>query len=121
MAGTRRAADDRSNMNKIYKPIAGYVGNAVRETGQYAKAVVKDILDADRAQNTPRFPGNGKAPVMDRKPKDNKAKAEFGQAVGAVLQGRRYTSSGTQIKKTNLDTNPKGLKKMNLDKTAKKK
>jgi hypothetical protein len=94
MAGTRRAADDRSNMNKIYKPIAGYVGNVVKETGQYAKAVVKDILDADRAQNTPRFPGNGKAPVMDRKPKDNKAKAEFGQAVGAIVKGARYDSKG---------------------------
>jgi hypothetical protein len=96
MAGVRRAADDRSNMNKIYKPIAGYVGNVVKETAQYAKAVVKDVIDVDRAQNTPRFPGNGKAPVMDRKPKDNKAKAEFGQAVGAIVKGARYDSKGNR-------------------------
>lgn len=92
MAGTRRAADDRSNINKIYKPIAGYFGNAVRETGQYAKAVVKDILDADAAQNTPRH--TSKSVVMGVKPKDNKAKAEFGQAVGAIVKGARYDSKG---------------------------
>jgi len=92
----RKSADDRSNINKIYKPIAGYFGNVAKETGQYAKAVVKDILDADEAQNRPRFPGNGKAPVMDRKPKDNKAKAEFGQAVGAIVKGARYDNKGNR-------------------------
>ena len=92
MAGTRRNADDRSNMNKIYKPIAGYLGNAVKETGQYAKAVVKDILDADKAKNTPRHTSKGV--VMGVKAKDNNAKAEFGQAVGAIVKGKRYDSKG---------------------------
>jgi hypothetical protein len=94
MAGTRRTADDRSNINKIYKPIAGYLGNAAKETGQYAKAVVKDILDADKAKNTPRMTPKGV--VMGVKAKDNKAKAEFGQAVGAIVRGRRYDKNGMQ-------------------------
>jgi hypothetical protein len=94
MAGTRRTADDRSNINKIYKPIAGYLGNAAKETGQYAKAVVKDILDADKAKNTPRHTDKGV--VMGVKAKDNKAKAEFGQAVGAIVKGRRYDKNGMQ-------------------------
>jgi hypothetical protein len=115
----RKSADDRSNINKIYKPIAGYFGNAVKETGQYAKAVVKDILDADLAQNTPRHTSKGV--VMGVKAKDNKAKAEFGQAVGAIVKGARYTPGGVQIKKTTADRNPKGLKKMDLDKKARKK
>jgi hypothetical protein len=33
---------------------------------------------------------------MGVKPKDNNAKAEFGQALGAVLQGRRYDKNGKQ-------------------------
>jgi hypothetical protein len=92
MTGTRRAADDRSNINKIYKPIAGYLGNAAKETKQYAKAVVKDILDADKAKNTPRMTPKGV--VMGVKAKDNNAKAEFGQAVGAIVKGARYDNKG---------------------------
>jgi hypothetical protein len=91
MAGTRRVADDRSNMNVLYKPI-GYFTNAAKETGQYAKAVVKDILDADKAKNTPRMTPKGV--VMGVKAKDNNAKAEFGQAVGAIVKGARYDSKG---------------------------
>ena len=79
-------------MDKVYKPIAGYFGNAAKETGQYVKAAVKDVLDADAAQNTPRHTNKGV--VMGVKPKDNNAKAEFGQAVGAILKGNRYDSKG---------------------------
>jgi len=98
MAGTRRAADDRSNMNKIYKPIAGYVGNVIKEYSQW--------------NNQVNAPARGPA---------------TGQFYGALLQGRRYDDkTGAQIKKveikkTTVDTNPKGLKKMELDKKAKKK
>ena len=88
----RKSAEDRANMNAIYKPIAGYFSNAVKETGQYAKAVVKDILDADLAKNTPRHTSKGV--VMGVKAKGNNAKAEFGQAVGAILKGKRYDSKG---------------------------
>ena len=80
-------------MSNLYRPI-GYFTNAIKESGQYAKAVVKDILDADAAKNTPRFTDKGV--VMGVKAKDNKAKAEFGQAMGAVLQGRRYDKNGKQ-------------------------
>jgi len=87
----RKSAEDRSKINPLYKPV-GYFTNAVKETGQYAKALVKDVLDADKAKNTPRTTNKGV--VMGVKPKDNNAKAEFGQAAGAILQGRRYDSKG---------------------------
>ena len=87
----RKSADDRSNINKIYKPIAGYFGNVAKETGQYAKAVVKDVLDANDAKNTPRFTNKGV--VMGVKAKDNNAKAEFGQAIGSLI-GKRYDNKG---------------------------
>jgi hypothetical protein len=74
-------------------PTNGFA-NAAKETGQYAKAVVKDILDADKAKNTPRMTPKGV--VMGVKAKDNKAKAEFGQAVGAIVKGRRYDKNGMQ-------------------------
>lgn len=92
----RKSADDRSNMNKIYKPIAGYVANVVKEYRQWDGQV--------------NAPARGPA---------------TGQFYGALLQGRRYDDkTGKQItkpeiKKSNLDTNPKGLKKMDLDKKAK--
>ena len=89
----RNSAEDRSKMNVLYRPV-GYFTNAIKETGQYAKAAVKDILDADAAKNTPRQTSKGV--VMGGKSKDNKAKAEFGQAMGAILQGRRYDKNGKQ-------------------------
>ena len=89
----RKSAEDRSKMNALYRPV-GYFTNAIKETGQYAKAVVKDILDNDAAKNTPRQTSKGV--VMGVKPKDNNAKAEFGQAMGAILQGKRYDKNGKQ-------------------------
>jgi hypothetical protein len=117
MAGTRRAADDRSNMNSIYKPIAGYVGNVAKEVGEFGSAWKK----AFNASADVRPGANARARSANKN-----QDAQMGQALGAILQGRRYDKSGTQIKKveikkTTVDTNPKGLKKMNLDKTAKKK
>jgi hypothetical protein len=87
----RNSAEDRSKMNVLYRPI-GYFTNAVKESGQYAKAVVKDVLDKDKAKNTPVMTPKGI--VMGVKPKDNNAKAEFGQAVGAIVKGKRYDSKG---------------------------
>jgi hypothetical protein len=89
----RKSADDRSNINKIYKPIAGYFGNVAKETGQAVKAVAKDFFDADAAKNKPRQTSKGV--VMGVKPKDNNAKAEIGQAVGSLL-GKRYDKNGKQ-------------------------
>ena len=91
----RKSADDRSNMNSIYKPIAGYVGNVVKEYRQW--------------NNQTNAPARGPA---------------TGQFYGALLQGRRYDDKTgkqvkpTEIKKMNLDKNPMGLKKMDLDKKA---
>jgi hypothetical protein len=112
MAGMRRSGDDRSNMNKIYKPIAGYVGNVVKEVGE-AGSAWKKAFDASADIR----PGANARARAANKNQD----AQMGQALGAILQGRRYDKSGTQIKKTTVDTNPKGLKKMELDKKAKKK
>jgi len=71
MANTRNSAEDRSNMNKIYKPIAGYVGNVVKEYRQW--------------NNQTNAPARGPA---------------TGQFYGALLQGRRYDDkTGKQIKK----------------------
>jgi hypothetical protein len=52
------------------------------------KAMLKILLDADAAQNKPRHTSKGVV-MGGGKVKDNKAKAEFGQAMGAILQGRR--------------------------------
>lgn len=112
MAGTRRAADDRSNMNKIYKPIAGYVSNVAKEVGEFGSAWKK----AFNASADVRPGANARARAANAN-----QDAQMGQALGAILQGRRYTKGGVQIKKTTVDTNPKGIKKMNLDKTARKK
>ena len=88
----RKSAEDRANINAIYKPLAGYFSNAAKETKQAVGAVIKDIVDKDIAKNTPRKTNKGV--VMGVKPKDNNAKAEFGQAVGAILKGKRYDNKG---------------------------
>jgi hypothetical protein len=67
MAGTRKSADDRSNMNNIYKPIAGYVSN-----------VVSAYKAWDKAKNP------------------NPRGKETGQFYGALLQNRRYDKNGKQ-------------------------
>ena len=87
MAGTRRAADDRSNMNKIYKPIAGYVGNVVKEVGEFGSAW-KKAYNAS-ADNTPGANARARAANKNQT-------AQMGQALGAVLQGRRYNKAGKQ-------------------------
>ena len=70
MAGTRKSAEDRSNMNKLYKPIAGYVGNVVKEYRQWNN--------------------QGNAPARND---------AVGQFYGALLKGRRYDDkTGKQIK-----------------------
>lgn len=86
----RKSGDDRSNMNKIYKPIAGYFGNAAKEIGDFGRAWKK----ADNA-STDIMPGANARARAANKNQD----AQMGQALGAVLQGRRYDKSGKQIKK----------------------
>ena len=89
MSGMRKSAEDRSFMNKVYKPVAGYVSNAKKEVGQAVKAW-------NRASNAAAdyTPGaNARANKANAK-----QKAEFGQAVGAIVKGAKYDSKG---KRTN--------------------
>jgi hypothetical protein len=113
MAGMRRSGDDRSNMNKIYKPIAGYVGNVAKEVGEFGGAWKK----AFNASADVRPGANARARAANKN-----QDAQMGQALGAILQGRRYTDSGKQIVKANIsDVAKKTAKiaaKSNLDAKA---
>jgi hypothetical protein len=101
MAKTRTSANDYSNQNKSFKPLS-YIKNVAKEGFQLATTGVKTILDADAAQNTPVFPGNGKAPYMGAKPPKNKFPSALGQFGGALI-GKKYND------KTGKQTN-KGMK-----------
>ena len=97
----RTSANDRSNQNKLYKPLS-YIKNVAKEGFQLATTGVKTILDSDAAANTPVFPGNGKPPKMGAKAPKNKFPSALGQFGGALI-GRKYSD------KTGKQTN-KGMK-----------
>jgi hypothetical protein len=92
MAGMRKAADDRSNMNKIYKPIAGYVGNVVKEVKDNAKAFSRAIDLQDKIRNYP--PTKRPALKAAATANDKKVTAERGQLIGAIVKGARYDEKG---------------------------
>jgi hypothetical protein len=69
---------------------ASYLGNAVKEVKQFGSAW-KKAMDA----SGDIMPGANARARAANKNQD----AQMGQALGAVLQGRRYDSSGKQIKK----------------------
>jgi hypothetical protein len=98
MAGTRRAGDDRSNMNKIYKPIAGYVGNVIKEGGQAVKAWSNAVDASDKARFGTRPGAPKQAAKRAATAASKKQEAEQGQFLGALLQGRRYNKAGKQVK-----------------------
>ena len=83
MANMRKSADDRSNMNKVYKPIAGYVGNVAKELGDFGSAW-KKAFNAS-ADITPGANARARAANKNQD-------AQMGQALGAILQGRRYNN-----------------------------
>ena len=91
MAGTRSSAEDRSNMNKIYKPIAGYVGNVVKEIKDNAKTWSKSVDLQDKIRTYPP----SKRPALQAQAAANskKSDAEQGQLIGALI-GRRYDEKG---------------------------
>jgi hypothetical protein len=98
MTGTRRAGDDRSNMNSIYKPIAGYIGNVVKEGRQAVKAWSNTVDASDKAKFG-TAPGAAKqAAKRAASVASKKQQAEQGQFLGALLQGRRYNKAGKQVK-----------------------
>jgi hypothetical protein len=72
MAGARKSADDRSNMNKIYKPIAGYVGNVIKESKEFGSEFKKAT----------KIPVTPKSYIAAR-----------GQLLGSLI-GKRYDSKG---------------------------
>ena len=89
----RKSAEDRSNMNKIYKPIAGYFGNVVKEGGQAAKAW-SNALDASDKARFGTKPGPAKtAAQVAASSAGKKAEAERGQFFGSLI-GKRYDSKG---------------------------
>ena len=90
----RKSADDRSNMNKIYRPIAGYVGNVIKEVKDNARAYSKAIDLQDKIRNYP--PSKRPALKAEATVNSKKVTAERGQLLGAVLQGRRYDNKGKQ-------------------------
>ena len=87
MAGTRSSAEDRSNMNKLYKPVAGYVSNVAKEIGEFGTAWKKAYQAS--ADNT--LGANARARAANKN-----QTAQMGQALGAVLQARRYDNKGKQ-------------------------
>jgi hypothetical protein len=84
MAGTRRAADDHSNMNKIYKPVAGYLGNIVKETKEFGSAWKK----ANNASADIRPGANARARNANKQ-----YDAAKGQLIGALVN-KRYDDKG---------------------------
>ena len=91
MAKTRNSADDRSFMDKLYRPVAGYVGNVVKEGAEAAKAWSQSFDATDRAKNYPpsQRPALKKAASAAKK----KAEAEGGQFLGSLI-GNRYDNKG---------------------------
>ena len=71
------------------KPKRNYLSNAVKEVKEYGKAYKK----ADKASLSVTPGANARARAANKN-----EKAQMGQALGAVLQGRRYTNTGKQIK-----------------------
>jgi hypothetical protein len=91
MSEHRTSATDRSNMNKIYKPIAGYVGNVVKEVKDTARAASNAFDKADKKGYESKY-GN----KVNAKIGKSDVKAQAGQLAGAVLQARRYDAQGKQ-------------------------
>ena len=89
----RKSASDRSNMNAIYKPVAGYFGNVVKEGGQAMKAWSNALDASDRAKFGTK-PGPAKdAAKAAASVAGKKAEAERGQFLGSLI-GKRYDSKG---------------------------
>ena len=91
MAKTRNSADDRSFMDKLYRPVAGYVSNVVKEGSEAARAWSGAVDAKDKAQNYP--PSQRPALKKAASAAGKKAEAERGQFFGSLI-GNRYDSKG---------------------------
>ena len=88
---TGRPAGKKELMPKVVgvKSKKNYLSNAVKEVKEYGKAYKK----ADKASLSVTPGANARARAANKN-----ERAQMGQALGAVLQGRRYTNAGKQIK-----------------------
>ena len=89
----RKSAEDRANMNAIYKPVAGYFSNVVKEGRQAVKAWSNAVDASDKAKfgtrpGAPKAAAKAAATVAGKK-----AEAERGQFLGSLI-GKRYDDKG---------------------------
>jgi hypothetical protein len=84
--------------NKSILSRAGnYLSNAAKETSDFARAW-KSSADISGPTG---YPEGAAKQALQKKQQDsaNNQQAQMGQALGAILQGRRYDKNGKQIKK----------------------
>lgn len=101
MPKIRTSANDRSNQNKLYKPLS-YIKNVAKESFQLATTGLKTLDDIYTAQRTTVHHGPDKPPTLGVTPPKNKFPSAVGQFGGALI-GRKYND------KTGKQTN-KGMK-----------
>ena len=94
MANSRSSADDRSNMNKLYRPIANYASNVVKEI----KDNVSTWSQGQELGYKIRTYPESKRPALKAQAtaNDKKATAERGQLAGAIFKGARYDNKGNR-------------------------
>lgn len=78
---SRVNADDKSRQNPVFKSVTGYGKNLFKEAKDFGRA----YTDASNAMNAV---GPGTDAIANKK--SQKQTKEFGQFMGALLQGRRY-------------------------------
>jgi hypothetical protein len=91
MTKARKSAADRSFMDKVYKPVAGYFSNVAKEGSEAVKAWSQAVDATDKAKNYPpsKRPALNQAATAAGK----KAEAERGQFLGSLI-GKRYDNKG---------------------------
>jgi len=91
MAKSRKSADDRSFMDKVYKPVAGYFSNVAKEGSEAARAWSRAVDASDKAKSYP--PEKRPALKAAATAAGKKAEAERGQFLGSLI-GNRYDNKG---------------------------
>ena len=78
-------------MDKVYRPIGGYVSNVVKEGAQAAKAFSQSLDATDKAKSYP--PAQRPALKKAASAASKKWEAERGQFLGSLI-GNRYDNKG---------------------------
>lgn len=78
---SRMSADDKSRQNLVFKSVSGYGKNLFKEVKDFGRTYIA-LNDA----------GNAVGPGTDERANRlrNRQDKDFGQLMGALLQGRRY-------------------------------